>query len=269
MLLASLPMYDLPELRPETRAWWEALARALRKEGLVEVPDRLTVPEDLERHWLAEGLLFTQTCGYPLTHALAGKVRYLATPCYRAQGCRDGHYSSMIVVRRDDPVTEPTGLRGYRAVINGVDSQSGRNALRQVIASEANGDRFFSSVIRSGGHARSLELVVAGDADVAAIDCVTFALLSRVRPQAVEPLRVLLQSAAVPALPYVTALSRSDDEVARMRAGLVSAMMDPSLEALRAALLLDGIEILPEAAYDMILEMERRADRLGAPALSG
>src|SRR6185312_8107473 len=33
MAVASLPMYDLPELRAATDAWWKGLARAFRREG--------------------------------------------------------------------------------------------------------------------------------------------------------------------------------------------------------------------------------------------
>ena len=34
MAVASLPMYDLPELREATDAWWRGLARAFAAEGL-------------------------------------------------------------------------------------------------------------------------------------------------------------------------------------------------------------------------------------------
>jgi hypothetical protein len=40
-MIASLPMYDWPEVREATDAWWAGLARHLRDAGF-EAPDRLT-----------------------------------------------------------------------------------------------------------------------------------------------------------------------------------------------------------------------------------
>ena len=38
MAVASLPMYDLPELRAATDAWWRGLAQAFRREGIADLP---------------------------------------------------------------------------------------------------------------------------------------------------------------------------------------------------------------------------------------
>ncbi len=53
-----------------------------------------------------------------------------------------------------------------------------------------------------------------------------------------------------------------------MRAAVVEAMSDPALADVRDALLLDGVEVLGDAAYDAILAMERQAGALGYPALT-
>ena len=63
MSVASLPMYDLPEVTAATDAWWAGLARAMRREGLSDVPDRLTRGPDVAELWRASDLLFSQTCG--------------------------------------------------------------------------------------------------------------------------------------------------------------------------------------------------------------
>jgi len=33
MTIASLPMYDLPEIAPHTNRWWKGFARAFRREA--------------------------------------------------------------------------------------------------------------------------------------------------------------------------------------------------------------------------------------------
>ena len=264
---ASLPMYDLPGLEAATDAWWAGLAAAFRAEGLAAVPQRLTREADHTALWRAPDLLFSQTCGYPLTHALAGQVTLVATPIYRCAGCEAGMYRSEIVVRADDPAAHLAGLAGRRAAVNAADSQSGCHALRHAVRALSKEGRFFGAVVLTGGHRASMQAVAAGEADVCAIDGVTYALLRRTQPDLVRSLRVLAQSDAAPALPYVTRRDIPADDLQRLRAGLVRACGDPALSAARAALLLAGVVVLPLSAYDRILDMEAAADAAGCPDL--
>ena len=70
-------------------------------------------------------------------------------------------------------------------------------------------------------------------------------------------------SAAAPSLPYVTRADAGDDEVAALRAGLLTVAADPDLAEVRAALALEGFEVLPQEAYDVIDRMEAEAIALG------
>ncbi|MGH6929374.1 MAG: phosphate/phosphite/phosphonate ABC transporter substrate-binding protein [Dongiaceae bacterium] len=268
MALASLPMYDLPELHAATDAWWQGLARAFRREGLADVPDALDRRPDYQQVLLSPGVLFSQTCGYPLTHALAGKVTLLATPLYAVEGCKAADYCSLVIVGADNPAAGIGDLRGTRCAINGIDSQSGCNALRALVAPLAEGGRFFGKVAVSGGHRASIGLVGSGHADVAAIDCVTHALLSRHRPAALAGTRVLCRTAAAPNLPYVTRAGAADDLLARLRGGLQRAMADPALTTVRDSLMLTGIAVLPLSAYDRVTAMEAAAIAAGYPELA-
>lgn len=262
MRLASLPMYDLPEVRAATDAWWAGLAGHFRDQGLDEVPEALERGGDWQGIWREPGLLFSQTCGYPLMTQLAGAVRVVATPAYALETCAAGHYCSVLVVRADDPAETLAELRGRTAAVNSHESQSGYNVLRYMLAPLAEGRPFLRNVVVSGGHAASLAAVAEGEADVAATDGVTFALLRRYRPDALEGLRVLTQSPTAPGLPYVTAAATSDDELAKLRAGLAAACADDALSAVREALLLRGVEVFPEGAYGRILDMETEAKSL-------
>src|SRR3546814_15586928 len=89
----------------------DLLAAAFRAEGLAGVPERLTRDGDHAALWTAPDLLFSQTCGYPLTHALAGRVTLVATPTYGCPGCDGGPYRSEILVRRDAPAGRPEERR--------------------------------------------------------------------------------------------------------------------------------------------------------------
>ena len=268
MSAASLPMYDLPELRWATDRWWAGLARAFEDAGMADVPATLDRGADYAAIWRRPDLLFSQTCGYPLMHELRGRVRLVATPRYSAPGCAGAEYCSVVLVRRDDGAGDIARLRGARCAVNGLDSQSGYSALRTLVAPHAERGRFFGEVTVSGGHCASIELVASGRADVAAVDCVTHGLLSRQRPAAVADVRVLCRTAAAPNLPFITGPAADDDLLGRLRAGLEQAFADCALAEAREALMLAGCEFLPLAAYERILDIEREAFALGYRAVA-
>lgn len=267
MNYASLPMYDLPELTGATDAWWTGLAEHMRREGIIDVPETRVKPKELEAHWCQRNLLLSQTCGYPLTHQLRGKVQLLGLPVYACTGCDpDGFYSSVIVVSASSNVYSLADCRSARAVYNTDDSMSGLLALRLVAEREASkivssGSPFFSSLVRTGGHHRSLVAVAQGEADVACIDAVSFALLKKIDPQLVAAVRVMGHSPRVPGLPYITSLARTADELERLRAALRNAMTDRTLSDVRAELLISGITFPDPAHYNVILDLEAAASR--------
>ncbi|HXV24777.1 MAG TPA: PhnD/SsuA/transferrin family substrate-binding protein, partial [Alphaproteobacteria bacterium] len=121
---------------------------------------------------------------------------------------------------------------------------------------------FFACVERTGGHEASIEAVRSGRADLAAIDCVTFALLRRYRPSATESVRILEESPLAPGLPYVTAAGATGQESSCLRRALADTLADPALAEARDALLLLGAEELSLAHYEAI----RAFAREGAPA---
>lgn len=176
MSLVSYPMYAAAPGAVD--GFWQGLRGHLLEAGFGDVEAGLSQPDDLMAHWMAPDLLLSQTCGYPLTHALAGRVQLVGTPCYDAPGCAGPLYSSVFVVRAGDPARQLADLRGRRVAFNSRDSQSGANCLREAVSPLAEDGRFFSRAIESGAHRRSLRLVQDEDADIAAVDCVTYALAS-------------------------------------------------------------------------------------------
>ena len=117
MNLATLPMYDLPELRQATDALWAAIAARLKHRG-VAAPEALSRGPALAAMWVDHRLLLGQTCGYPLVTSLAGKVVLIATPFYLADGCEGACYRSAVVVRKTDGAASLADLRGRRCAVN-------------------------------------------------------------------------------------------------------------------------------------------------------
>ncbi len=267
-MIASFGMYDPPWLHDANDHLWRAIAARLRTAGLTAVPAGLTRTRALGTIWTAPDLLLAQTCGYPLTMHLADAVTLVATPCYNAPGCEGAAHRSALIVRRDDPAPDLAALAGRRAAINARDSNSGMNLLRAAIAPYARGGRFFGRVIETGTHQRSLNAVIAGAADIAAIDAVTLALL-RDRYRGIDRrVRVLGWTTATPGLPLVTAAGQPPATVRALRIALADVLTDPALAGTRAALRLTGFATLGRADYAVIPALEASARAAGYPAVA-
>ena len=262
-MIAGLPMYDPPGLSAATDAWWAGLARALRRHGIDDVPDRLSRFPSTAALWQRQDLLLSQACGYDLVADYRTLLAYVATPCYRAEGCSGAQHSSYIVVSAAAPFETLEDLRGACCAVNEFNSHSGCNVLRATFAPLARNGRFFGAIAVSGSHVASLDLIASGRADVAAIDCVTYGLLARHGARDLDRFRIIERTVSVPVGPYVTRINAADDRVARLRDALFEAMQDPSLDSTRDDLLIGGFDVVPMDQYERISRMEADAAALG------
>jgi len=254
-MLASLPMYDWPEIRASTDAWWAGIARHA---GL-GFP--LTRAVDYAALWRRDDLAFSQTCGYPFTHGFAPDLRLVATPHYDAEGCVGPEYLSFIFARQ--PVAQLSELARTIAAVNTPDSMSGMLALKLVFGPFAKSGRFFRGAIGTGGHVASLQAVRHGTADVCAVDAVCVALARRYRPDYLDGLVEIARSPSVPGLPYVTSAKTSPDLRQKLRVALAAALDDPALAEPRAALLISGMSMLAPQDYQVIVELEQNCNAGG------
>jgi ABC-type phosphate/phosphonate transport system substrate-binding protein len=264
---ASLPMYNFPEMREVNARFWEALRGLLLEAGLDDVPEPLTferrpVPERLETE-----MLFSQTCGYPLETVFAGQAIRLGAPVYDAPGCNGPTHRAFFVVRKEAPARTLADLKGGVFLLNSPVSNSGMNLPRRALAEIAGGKPFFREVIETGGHPASLDRLLRGEGDVASIDCVTYAFWRLYRPEAAARVRILAETQPSPAIPFVTSVATPPELVGILRKALHRLGSDPRYEAVRAGLLITGIEDVSDAAYRGLLDYEREAAELGYPQL--
>jgi ABC-type phosphate/phosphonate transport system substrate-binding protein len=266
--IAALPMYDYPELRAAHDVFWGAVAARLTSAGVQEVPAHLTRDMSHVDTWRHPRLLLGQACEYPLAKTIVRRARPVATPRYGGPGCEGGaQYRSAIVVRSDAGFERLEDLQDRSCAVNESGSNSGMNLLRAAIAPLSGGGRFFGSVTLSGSHRRSAEMVAGRQADVAALDCISFAHFHRLFPELVANLRVLCWTEPTPSPPFITARATDDATVEALRTALGSVMADPALMSVREELLLEGFDFAPSGDFAAVLNLERRAAELAYPVL--
>ncbi len=261
--LAALPMYDFAELQTAHDALWNALSQALIERGIPDVPLQLTRDLPHRDVWRRPSLLFSQACEYPIATSFGDVLTLVATPRYSAPGCEGALYRSAIVVRANDSAETLAELSGQRCVVNEPDSNSGMNLLRVAIAPLADGKSFFCSLEVSGSHRNSVEQIARDEADVAAIDCVTFAHLQRLYPALTEKVRVLDWTPTSPSLPFVTSHNTDEHTLEILRSTLTDVISDPSLRSTCDRLLLEGVDIQPDTNLKRLHQLRRDATVLG------
>ncbi len=264
--MISLPMYGVRPVQ-DMQPFWQLLLQQLHKHGVTAAPEQLCWPSDLLQHWRDPTLLLSQTCGFPLVTLLQQQVQLVGAFSYQLPYCSGEYYRSLVVVRADEEGLQLSDFR-YRVVaFNSTDSQSGYNALRALIAPLAINGKFFSRAVASGGHYRSIEMIQQRQADIAAIDCVSFALLQRDNPSAVAGLKIIAQTDIAPGLPLITSLATSKEQLNQIRQAITATVNSPEASSAKDKLLIKGFSTLPWSAYCVIKQMEKKAAALGVITL--
>jgi ABC-type phosphate/phosphonate transport system substrate-binding protein len=230
---AALPMYDRPEIRGATDAFWGHIRDALRAMG-IGAPDALCRDADPWEIWQDPGLVLAQSCGLPFRARLHDQVTLVATPDYGLPGCPPGYYNSVIIARKGPLPARP------RLAVNDRLSQSGWAALCAWLSAQ---EIAAGPVGFTGAHAASAQAVAMGQADLAAIDAQSWRLLCT--HAGADPGLEIARTTPTPGLPLITARANPPAPIAQAVAQGLAALD----RADRAALGLQGLVQIDTAQY--------------------
>ncbi|MBA2714706.1 MAG: PhnD/SsuA/transferrin family substrate-binding protein [Rubrobacteraceae bacterium] len=137
-------------------------------------------------------------------------------------------YVCDVVVREDRQIRSFAGLRGGSWLYNDACSLSGYFSLLKKLAESGADERFFDSVSCSGSHLNSIEAVLHGDADAAAIDSNVLRIRLREVPDLREKLRVIETWGPFPIQPVVVRSTLHPHLKERLRAAFLTTEEDES-----------------------------------------
>jgi ABC-type phosphate/phosphonate transport system substrate-binding protein len=243
-MFAALPMYDRPENAAAHDALWALIRDALRARA-IPAPDALDRATHHVEGWARPDLTLSMICNLPYRARFRDRVTPIAAADFGLPETAPGYYHSVFVVRADDPAKNIADTNGYRFAFNEPLSQSGWGAPST--HARALG-LALSPALQTGGHARSLAAVASGQADLAAVDAVTFRNLSRWDPVA-RDVRVIGRTHTTPGMTFITAPGR---DPAPFHAALTAALAALTPDH-RDTLGMRGIVALPPSAYDIPL----------------
>ncbi|QND64098.1 PhnD/SsuA/transferrin family substrate-binding protein [Mesorhizobium loti] len=212
--------------------------------GALIAPDPATLPPDeldFHRLWLHPALLFAQTCWGPMELGLSKHVQVVGQPSYDAyEGGQGEVYSSALVMRTGEgpevrspadgsPLLPLDLIRGKRFTFNSLDSMSGFLGLTRDLDAMGESLDMFASRSESGGHRASIVAIAEGWADVAAIDCESWALAQLFEPAA-KKVAVVGWTGRRKGLPFITARATPEKTVRAMREALAGLAEQPRIQ---------------------------------------
>lgn len=267
-LIASLPMYNLPEMRSVNAQFWTALRALLAEAGLSDLPETLSFDGPPVPDRIGPEVLFSQTCGYPLQTIFADQAVLLGAPSYDFPFCDGPIHCGLFIVPAGSQAETLSDIAGGVFLLNNRHSNTGMNLPRRALAEHARGHPYFSQVIETGSHPGNLDRIARGEADVTSVDCVTYGFWRRYRPEMAEQVRVLARTPPSPAIPFVTSVATPPVNVAMLRDALRRIARDPLYAAIRSGLAIGDIVDVPEARYRELLDYEHEAAALDYPVLA-
>jgi ABC-type phosphate/phosphonate transport system substrate-binding protein len=249
-LVASTRMYNV--VPAAAAAWRRLLHRVIEDSGVKLQIVEHAHPATLSSLWGRADLGCAFMCGWPL--ALEGGQRPVIAapvPC----GETGPRYHAVFIAAAGAPFQTIEAAFGGRFAFNSRESHSGWNMPQAHIAGL--GGAFRAAVGPYGPHQRAAAAVAAGEAEVASIDSLVWALLCRHAPEMTARLRVVGRTADQPSPPLVGSAALQDGAALRLQAALFGLAQDEPGRALLADVCLAGFAPATLADYDATLSVGR------------
>ena len=221
--------------------------------------------EDSSEKLTHSNLLIGHTCGYPYVSRWHQNHDTVCVPEFDIDGCQGAFYSSWIISQAHNNKSRLADFKDTVAAINNPDSNSGMNVLRYEISKVAHGNRFFSRIIMSDSHLNSMNKIITGEAEIAAIDAVTWDFAKRENLYDFSKIKIIQQTIKTPGLPFIKLKDCEIDPT--LITDSLNRCLDELSEDSRAFLKIKKFTPMNETDYQPILDIEKSAAENNYPEL--
>jgi ABC-type phosphate/phosphonate transport system substrate-binding protein len=254
-----------------TTAWHRLLAWVSRRaEVPLSVLDQ-TPPRPLDELWQRRDLGCVFMCGYPWAlREDRPPVLAAPVPSPPRYGGRPVYFTDFIV-RADSRFTALEDTFGGTFAYSTEHSHSGYNAARFHLLDYRTPGRpalYGKTLGPLGRQIRVIDAVIAGDADVSAVDSYALDLLKRHENERVPKIRVVATTVAAPSAPLVASPAVAPAERERLTHALLEAHAAPDLASTLDELLLARFVAVRVADLEVFLDRQRAAEAAGYPKLA-
>ncbi|HEY9859857.1 MAG TPA: PhnD/SsuA/transferrin family substrate-binding protein [Candidatus Obscuribacterales bacterium] len=218
-------------LAPNMFWFYQAIATYLERRLAVETQISQAEFDPLEDPLLLHDQLdLAFICGLPFIRyhrRQPQQLQAIAAPVMQAARYHNQPiYFSDVIVNVASDITSFAELAGKTFCYNDLGSNSGFNSIRQKLMQDKHPANFFSQILASGSHQKSLRWVAGGLADCAAIDSTVLEQELHRFPELASQLRVIVSLGPCPIPPIAAAQHLGTELLGKLQA----ALLQPDLE---------------------------------------
>ena len=204
-------------------------------------------------------------CGAPYVEKIARGVplKILAAPVMQHPRYQNrAIYFSDVVVRADSNFRTFEDLRGTRWAYNEKNSHSGYHIVRYFMATHNLDGNFFGRALESGAHQNSIEMILGGEVDAAAIDSTVLEMMFANNSSLYTRLRVIETLGPSPMPPFVVGAHVPSEIRAQIQNALIIMHETEQGRRILARAQMARFAAVSDADYDAIREMLRVAHQI-------
>ena len=151
----------------------------------------------------AAGFAAGHLCGITLATAPEVRYRYLSTMVAESPDLSAGFYGSLLVTSAKGGLASPADFNPaqHRTVINETGLSSG--SLTFAAHMKVEHGTTLGDVLRSGAHLTSISMIASREANLAAIDRISFSLERHAAPDEVQGVSIIGRTTSHPAIAFV------------------------------------------------------------------
>ena len=240
-MIACLDMYNWPESAAVFDMFWEKVHAGLAERGFDAPPSLSQKGEDLRSAADDASLLLGQVCGITYARDNDERPRFMPLGAFIVNDADlpAGSYSSVLITRKDAAI-DLDNPQSFSVAVNGYGSLSGWTVLAQYFSGQS-ATSPFADVVISGGHRNSAHMVATGQADLAALDVISWIMLERFEPALTAGLNRVGITPPRPGLPLVTSMHHDQELLAALNAAITEAMDTAEVKAAMASIGILGL----------------------------
>ena len=252
---AQLNWYLFDHTEPVFTAFWQFVRGYLKQQGIETGADLYDAKYNTISLAREGRLMLGQMCGMNFSRNVTRIPGYLGSFVLAEKGVPAGYYHSVIIASKklENISIDDLPIHELRAAHSEKDSYSGRFALYQALGGSPT-PCAFGRVSYTGAHRGTLAAISSGQADIGAIDCLTWHMLQFACPEQVAKVKIIGTSPPVPAPPLVSGLAENSEELAILKKAIKAAFREDKLSAGMKNIGISGYKTLSAGQYDIFKE---------------
>ncbi len=167
-------------------------------------------------------------------------------------------YNAYIIVHKDSPIKDLAGLRGKKFAFTDPKSNTGKIVPTYMIGKEfgATPEKFFSEVLYTKSHDRSVEAVAKKMADGASIDSLIYDYAAKKNPAYTSQTKIIRKSPSYGIPPLVVKKGMDPVLKEKLRTILLNMHKDAEGKAILDGIMVDKFIVPKDSDYNSVREMD-------------